>query len=181
MNRIQTIKFLIAIVSFMLAFNILIYFSQKLEPQQFYSPDGGFSVMIEGTPKEEIQLVNTLIGALPLRAYSSEVGGIAYLVSYTDFPPQYNFNSTNAQKILDSSRDGMASNVFGKVTSERLISINGYPGRYLTIAADNGGAVKAYVYLVKNRMYMLVVATSSSRIYDNSVHNFLDSFKLEGN
>ena len=181
MNKIKTLKILIAIISFMLAFNIIIYLNQKLEPQQFSPPGSDCSVMIKGDPKENNQVVNTVLGPVTAYSYESEVAGIAYLISYADYPAQYNLSGVDPQKLLDASRDNMAKNVFGRITSETLISIDGYPGRSITVAADNGGAAKAKIYLVKNRLYMLIVATSSSRIYRNSVGEFLDSLKLEGN
>jgi hypothetical protein len=70
--------------------------------------------------------------------------------------------------------------VHGKLLSEKIIQINGFPGREARIDFRDGLAVITMrAYLVKNKMYILQTITETKKDFNKSIGKFMDSFKLK--
>lgn len=144
--------------------------------EELVSEEGGFSIMLPGKPKFETKTINTEAGYLTTNIYVVEANGVAYAVMYTDYPEEAIANLT-AEQILDNARDGSVANSFGTLVKEEIISINGNPGRYITIAVKGGG-IRQRGYLVNNRIYSIAIATSSDKMFIKTISKVLESFKL---
>jgi hypothetical protein len=142
----------------------------------FTSNEGGFSVLLPGTPVVENKTVNTRIGRITATMYSVEYDGIAFFVAHSDYPESVMANMT-AEQVLDGARDGAVANTFGTLTSETIISLLDYPGRELTITANGGGA-RVRIFLVRNRLYQVIGAAPSDKMYRPEIRRVLDSFTL---
>lgn len=142
---------------------------------EFVSEEGGFSVSMPGTPTEETQSIPTEAGDIEIHMFSIESGSTAYLVGYSDYPPDV-IEIVDSDMLLDSARDGAVGD--GALLSEKSITLGDYPGRELTVeTSDEGIMVYARVYLVGNRLYQVVVSTGDDALTEE-MRGFLDSFKL---
>lgn len=100
-----------------------------------------------------------------------------YALSYFDYTPSMAFS-------LDKGRDGMVSAVNGTLLSEEAISLGGYPGREIKVAAKSKEIdllIRARFYNVGNRVYVLqhmVTKASDSAATAEKAAKFFDSFKV---
>jgi hypothetical protein len=153
----------------------------------YSSPQGGFTVLFPGIPKESSETLESSIGSLRLHsvAYNSF---IHYSVNYIDYPIDLEVPA-NVKRLLDGARDGSLSEVATEdphVTKESDISVDGHPGRFLQVELKGDAVVRTEYVLVKNRMYVVSVGTPKGRPnvlgaennYEKIATSFLDSFKI---
>jgi hypothetical protein len=138
-------------------------------------------------PNDQPQIIKTAIGELKLNIYMYEVpdsikdDNLVYGLIITDYPDSV-INS-DKKNILDvffrNSIDGAVSNVHGKLLTESVIQIDGFPGREIRVDFRDGLAViKMRFYLVKNEMYIIQTITDTKRDFNKSINRFMDSFEL---
>src|SRR5262249_33927006 len=129
----------------------------KAEWKEFTSKEGGFAVLLPGTPVEQRQLVKTPVGSVDVHLFVVDPEGApgAYVVGYSDFP-EVALNDGGAQKRLDNARDGAVAQVKGKLKSEKKIKLKGVPGRELHIEVNDKTAVRLRLYVVQNRLYQVM-------------------------
>lgn len=148
--------------------------------------NGNCSIQMPSQPTAQEKIVNSEIGELKTKMFFLQPANGSdenklYGLSFADYPEgTIHSDSTNLLKdFFDNSRDQAIENVHGKLLSETIIKINGYPGRESRIDFKNGLAIiKHRTYLVKNRIYILQVITLTENSYNVSINRFLDSFKL---
>lgn len=107
------------------------------EWQSFTSTDGNFSLLLPKTPREAKQELQTEIGNVPMKMFSTENGIMAYLAMYADYPVIFDTPSA-IKSSLDGSRDLMLSRRNGQVISERDINYGKFPGREFKAKTDQG-------------------------------------------
>lgn len=158
----------------------------KAEWTLFSLPEGGFTVMMPGKPVDFSQPLDTPAGTLQTHIYVVDLPSAAYMVLYTDLPVAPD-RVVGAQAVLDHARDKALVREKGKLLDDRVVSLDGYPGREFSIAAGIGGGVFIdRVYLVKTRLYTLSVldtsadtGSSESKPWQKKdTRTFLDSFRL---
>ena len=81
-------------------------------------------------------------------------------------------------KRLDQARDGAIASVGGKKRSEEKIKLKGHPGREIVIEKDSEVVVRMRIYLVKNRLYQVMVLGNGPVFPAKDAGFFLDSFRL---
>ena len=142
-------------------------------------PAGRFSVSLPGTPKEESQTTSTALGPLENHIITLETDEVIYMASYLDIPVSI-ADPDAIKKALDGGRDRALANIKGekKLLSETEISIDGFAGRELRISLPNDILLRARFYLVKQRLYQILVLVSATEADAKDVIRFLDSFKL---
>lgn len=150
--------------------------SKPIDLESFSSKEGRFTLLMPGTPKLETRVVNTAKGEVTAYMYIVKLDDRVYMVSYSDYPDDA-IHELTPEQILDNGRDGMIANVFGELISETIISLDGYPGRQLNIGVGNSG-IRAKIFLVKNRMYGVMVSGPNDKMYLEPAGDVLDSFRL---
>jgi hypothetical protein len=153
--------------------------SSPVEWKEFVSKEGGFSVVMPGTPTSGTQVAKTPIGAVTVHLFAAEVKnqGRAYLVTYNDVP-ELAGQPVDVEKGLDGSRDGILANMPGsKLLEEKKISLDGFPGRELTIEVPGKGTARWRVYMVKPRLYQVVAFGPKDITGLAEADKFFDSFK----
>ncbi|MBP7688077.1 MAG: hypothetical protein KA765_09220 [Thermoflexales bacterium] len=175
---------IIAIVAFLMSATLFTQTLRSLavsQPQAFTSKSGGFSVMTPATLKESTQSADTAIGQIDMHTFLAEVGNRAYIVVYADYPAEI-MQQSDPEQILDGGRDGAADNLKGQILSENTLTLDNHPGREFVInatAQDNlEMTVQARLYLVKNRLYQIMLAAPQSEFKSSDADAFLKSFKL---
>jgi hypothetical protein len=143
---------------------------------EFTSADGRFKVQMPGTPKEGSQAS----GGATMKTYSIESRNGAYVVGYADLPIPANEPEAAVQERLDGARDGAVRGGNATLSNSYRITLAGkYPGREFS-ATLNGtkGILRAKVYLVKGRLYQVMVIGTDSFANSSDSRQFLDSFAL---
>jgi hypothetical protein len=109
--------------------------------------------------------------------------GLLYCaVIYNDFPEWLvKQKDINWDAMLDSGRDGLVADTNGKVIMESKITLGNYPGREVVIEAKGQfktAIIKVRIYVVRNRMYQVMVITAKGEGGSFERDNFMDSFRL---
>jgi hypothetical protein len=142
------------------------------------SKDGGFTVAMPGVPTEKKQHVKTATGQLNVTLLLAEGrNDSVFVVSYSDFP-EAELKKGTLEKRLDHARDGAVSSARGKLRSEKTIELDGHPGREIAIENNGECIAKMRIYLVKNRLYQVMVLGNGMIFMTKDVGIFLDSFGL---
>lgn len=152
--------------------------SSQAEWKTLTSKAGRFTMMMPGEAKEQTQDVPTPVGKITMTMYILEVGGTAYFATFNDYPAEL-IQKSEAETLLNGARDGAVGNVKGKLTSEKKITIDTHPGRDISFEALGGQFVaRSRIYLVKERLYQVMVLAPKDNGLPKDIDKFLDSFKL---
>jgi hypothetical protein len=152
--------------------------------QTFSPPEGYFKVDLPSAPYEVIVPVNLGTELISMRAYRLETPVAAYLVSYVDYSRSL-VDPAEIEKAFDGGSNRLTETAKGYVISQKKIATGNIPGREVVI--ENGVAVvKLRMYLVKNRLYQVVVSypdpnnTSEGlvKFYNANNARFFDSFVI---
>jgi hypothetical protein len=140
--------------------------------------DGGFSVAMPAAPMEKKQQVKTATGTLSVVMQIADGRNDSlFVVSYSDFP-EADLKKGDVDKRLDQARDGAIASARGKKRSEEPLKLKGHAGREVVIEKDGEVVVKMRIYLVKNRLYQVMVLGNGPVFASKDVAIFLDSFRL---
>ncbi len=150
----------------------------------FVSPEGGFSVSMPGTPVKAGELLTSDSGPLAHYSHTLKTSMAEYGVSYSDFPYAIN-EPEQIKSSFDSGRDALLADMKLRLTSERDITIDGFPGRQI-VAESETYAFHDRFLAVNKRLYQVVIVvpkgkqkpTELARFYDSTVDKFFGSFKL---
>lgn len=153
------------------------------KPQEFKSGPGRFTVMTPTPLKETTQDLESEGSKIKLYLFSGQEGNTGYFVSYCDYPPEL-ATPEKAEQMLSGARNGAVSNAQGKLASEDRINLGDYPGRELVINAvgpqELAVTIKGRLFMVKNRLYQIMVVSPRGQIGAAATDAFLQSFKILG-
>lgn len=140
-------------------------------PPAFSPADSGFSVAMPGTPQEKSDKKGTHI-------FVSEVNGKGYIVGYTDFGHMVKANKSNADIMLDATRNGIINGARSKLVSEQKIEVEGHPGRDLHLITKEGFAMHLKLILTETRLYQVGVAAPQKDKDAPEIDQYIDSFRF---
>ena len=144
----------------------------------FASKEGRFSIAFPSKPETSVAKLKTVGGDVDVHRFSvaGKNNEISYLVQYNDLPPEVLRDGSD--KILDTCTESGVAGIHGKQVGEPLHStLDGNPGRAVQIEGA-GFKVEYRIYLVKNRLYQLIVFGDGSKGLADRAEPFLSSFKL---
>ena len=160
--------------------------------KEFSSAEGGFSILMPGTPQAKTQEVASPPGKVSFRTFELRTNTGVYDVSYSDLPI-YSEDPAHISEGLDANRDALLKSTGLKLLSEKAITFDGVPGREWLLVG-NEGVVRRRIIIVKDRLYTLSfvtapnVAFNSGRpsadpaertdFYEATAAKFFDSFKV---
>ncbi|HZZ79862.1 MAG TPA: hypothetical protein VFE62_15190 [Gemmataceae bacterium] len=146
--------------------------------KEITAKETGFSVAMPAEPMIKKQAVKTVNGLVNVMMYIADGRNDSnFVVSYSDFPTA-NFKKADIDKRLDQARDGAITKAGGKKRSEEKIQLMGHPGREIVIEKNGEIIVKMRLYLVKNRLYQVMVVGQGAIFTSRDVGAFFDSFHL---
>jgi len=157
--------------------------NDTLQFETFVSEEGGFSILMPGTPTEYNETINsTYYGEMvDVHMIGVNLDDVAYAVAYKDYSDAV-FETYSSSEILDFHRD---VETVAQVTSENNITIDGYSGReFCFTVSDNpeleiqGGEMISRCFIVDNRFYAISISTYNDIDSVDSKYEFLDSFEL---
>jgi hypothetical protein len=147
----------------------------------------GCQIYFPKKPADQSQTINSAIGELKLNIHMYEVpedtrdDNKLYGLIETEYPGD-KINSDMKDKldnIFRNSVDGAVSNVQGKLLTESIIELKGFPGREVRIRVKDGvGIIRMRSYLVKNRMYVIETVAETKNDANKASDRFMNSFKL---
>jgi len=146
---------------------------------RFSPPEGGFSILMPGTPEESQENVGTEEKPLILRGFKSirENEGV-YIVVYNDIPEEEMSNQKKLKAVLDSIPQEFAKAIKGRLISQKNITLNGYKGKEFKVQGSQGAIFRGRAYLTNNRVYLIGVATAKERYLRRTIPGFLNSFQI---
>ncbi len=145
------------------------------------------SIEFPEQPEIQTQQVETAIGPLSiitamLEHKEGEDGQFLYAAMTSVYPDSLiNSDKTELhEKFFRGSIDGAVNNVQGKILSEKIISLKGYPGRQIAVDYGSGTAViNMTMYLVHNEVIFLQTITNPEELENAASAKFYASFKLK--
>ncbi|MDY7014735.1 MAG: hypothetical protein SVX43_14250 [Cyanobacteriota bacterium] len=145
--------------------------------EEFTSTRGGFAISLPGTPIEDIAPADPDLGTLEIGSYvwESEASQIAYGVFYKVLPSAP--SPEQVAEFLDRFRDDFVAEgvLDGELLNERPLDLDRYTGREISVEGAEG-YIKARVYLVDERLYLLVAIAPNPTDFPGD--RFLNSFQL---
>ncbi len=141
--------------------------------QEYTSADGGFSVLMPGTPKKESQTVETKQGPITFNAAVVELPHGAFVASWADLPPKIPMNLTRSvQEIAD--------HYHGQVKEVHDAELAGSPGKAFVLKTERpSGEAEGRIYQFKNRLYLLLALGSNAKVLGSrETERFFGTFKL---
>ena len=145
----------------------------------FKSAEGRFSVGMPKTPTPAVKDVDSALGKLQLYSFTASSSTTFYLACYGDYPTEP--GSDRQTVVLDLVRDGVVKGIEGEFIAEKVISIDGHPGREFTAQKALDGVENIFtwrVYLVGRRLYQVAAVTAASSANSPEIQKFLNSFRL---
>jgi hypothetical protein len=146
----------------------------------YTSKEGGFLISLpSGKAVDQNPQMDTPVGKLSFHIHGVEIGAneAVFLTNYSDYPDVY--VASGEEKMFDSAKTGLTTSMQGaKVSSESKVTIEGHPGREYLLDVTNGNHFKCRVFLVKNRVIMLLAGGKPGKVNDKDIQTFFDSFKL---
>jgi hypothetical protein len=141
------------------------------------SPEGGFSVLMPAQPTAT-DSTGTSSGGGPFTNHMLSVQDSKriYAAMWSDYPPN---TKHDVPATIKAERNGFLRSMNAKLISETTISLHGYDGNEFTAEVEDGSAVKGRVYIVDNRLYMLIAVDTKGNGDQPSVERFLTSFELK--
>jgi hypothetical protein len=146
--------------------------------EEFRSDEGGFSVLMPGTPTP-----NTVTVALPSGLRQSHTFSATddemntYLVAYSD-SPRTKSKDVATGALFDKIREGLLIAQEGRLLGEASVSLDGNPGRALTIERRDDVIVTWRLFVVGERFYQLSAEVRTKETDPHAVSRFLNSFTL---
>lgn len=102
--------------------------------------------------------------------------GVEFIVSYSDAPILP--TAAAGEKILDAQRLALTQGDDSRMLSAEKLTVNGYLGRYYRARTEGGLQADEKLYLVRRRLYILLVVHDRGGDEDD-VRRFFDSFTFE--
>jgi hypothetical protein len=148
----------------------------------FTAPDGRFSVLMPGVPKQESQTQKTYMGEINLNVLLAQPPKqeVAYLVVYNEFPHSYG-QLTDPQEILNNVRDMALKTTKSNLLNQRNIrSSNGHPGKEIAYINSGGKITRSRIYVADGRLYQVMAITSKKqqKTLAKTITGYLNSFQL---
>jgi hypothetical protein len=152
--------------------------------QEVYQSDYGiFSITAPANLTEQILPVDVpTVGRIDAHAFTGQNGNVVYSVTYSDYPAGY-IGQTNPEELLNGARDGAVGKVDRKIIGEETVSLDGNPGKEITVYGKmeegNYFISKMRLYLVGNRLYVVMILAPEGELSVKEMDDYLNSFSLK--
>ncbi|NJK37227.1 MAG: hypothetical protein HC920_05335 [Oscillatoriales cyanobacterium SM2_3_0] len=144
--------------------------------QRFIPKDGEFSVLMPGTPREEIEENPDSVFYLYLADQGADkIYGVFY-ARFLSPPPE--LNPDELDELYRSFVDGFLEDWSQKqILKEEPITLGSFPGKEYEVQGSEGRA-KLRVYWANSRLYVVLAVSKTQGTLPGQIDTFLDSFQL---
>ncbi len=145
--------------------------------QTYRSAPGRFSVLMPCSPTTETKSTETDLGPIAMQMASCVTSNRFTSVIYYDVPSTV---TKTAESLLTDTADAfMKGGGFVEKAGRQQIAIDGYPGiEIIGESADGQSVVQARYYLVRSRVYLVMVGTAASDVAAPDIGSYFGSFKV---
>lgn len=146
--------------------------------EDFTSDAHKFKARFPGKPKLQSQPDPA---GTTMQMYAVEDRNGVMAVAVADMPLPENMSETQVNGALEGAVNGQVRSGGGSLKTSSSIMVNGkYPGRELvaSITQPKTGQVRSKIFLVKNRLYQVMVMGTDSYATSSQATEFLNSFQL---
>lgn len=133
---------------------------------------GRFSVLMPVHPEKSEHPVESEGGKLTHNIFMAKTAVGAFALSYADYT-----NTSDPQKVLERVRDGAINGIKGKLVSSKTVTHKGFPGLEFEASLE-GALYTSRIYLVKARLYQMVVVAGQGNVSSMEINRYLTSFDL---
>ena len=137
--------------------------------REFKPANGGFSVMLPGTPKSQ--------ESDGVVVYTLQKDSLIYVVGYGDYDLNL-IKQKGADAVLNADRDSFVKSVKGKIESQKKEALEGNPGLNVRISTPNGAHFLLREFLVGKRLFQVVTGGPKGTLDSEPSKKFHASFKL---
>jgi hypothetical protein len=139
--------------------------------QPFTPQQGKFTVLMPGVPEETQKA-----GVSGFEVNRSQ-DSVIYGVSYIDFPIAPKDREGGVTEVFVGTKTGFEENRHVLV-SDRAVELQGHPGREMKFTRADGVVTHCRVYVVNQRLYLVVARTTREQALAKSIEGFLNSFQI---
>jgi hypothetical protein len=145
----------------------------SLEWKEITSQDGGFRVLMPPGAARLSADEEPPVGKITLTTYTVKQNGDGYFVGWADLPPKPPFDPEDFVKGVAKRYDN------AEVRSSKAVTLQDNPGREFELETPKTRKVVGRLYVVKNRLYELIVIGDGSRPPASAeAQKFFSSFQL---
>lgn len=148
--------------------------------EAFTSKAGGFTALFPGTPKESRETIGKTADDKPVYQFQFAVESAngAYMVSYQDNPELVNADADQTRKLLEGGRNGAMKALKGESLKEKETKLDKHRGLEFEFTFTEG-AYRSRIFLVKGRLYQVILVGTKDFVHSQDAEKFLRSFKLK--
>lgn len=145
---------------------------------EFSFAEEGFAAQFPHEPRFEERVYQTALvpgGVTKERVYSSESGGVSYLVAVADF----GVNRTTENRAIDEAARKLTAK--GKLTHDVSARIDFHYGRSLRVEDGSGTSYSSAIFYIDNKVYQVEViypVNNSEPMGNAAIHFFQHAFRL---
>jgi hypothetical protein len=141
---------------------------------KFVSDEGGFSVLMPGTPTETTETDQSEHGPYTTHLVTLRQAPNVFLIGWVEYDPSFNFNR---HAELEANRDNFINGVKAQLLETRSTTFYGYPA--IEFTAENANRVfRSRVFIVGRRPYQLVIGSPKQIDDSANINRFFNSFKV---
>lgn len=141
--------------------------------QEFSSEEGNFVVLMPNIPIKQKPFNS---GGIDIYTYTCSTDDVTYLVGYNVFSTAL-LQQLNPEETLTSVIRGMSAQSNGKVVNTLDIKLKDYLGKEFKVEGSNI-VFQGRVFLVKQRVYYVMLISRTGISNTSEINNFFNSFKL---
>jgi hypothetical protein len=145
--------------------------------QDVVSKEGGFRVLMPGSPRMTDSVVHTRLGSLQVKAYDIDSGDSEFSVFYGDLDSS-GLANVSSEEWIDAVRDIYIVRSKAILLDEKILSFHGRFGKETRYEISGLGKVARRMYAVNGRIYTLNVASKKQGAQEDSIARFFDSFEI---
>lgn len=154
--------------------------ANSLEFKELVSKEGGFSILLPGTPQQDKQNAGDDANPMYLYYYSAKVSqNLLYFASFIDYSDEI-VKNRQPEDILKNVQNGSVSRAdTNKLVSEKTLTVAGLPAREYEYSDANQISYLTRAFLSGKRLYQIgVVYAAGFKPNSSDVDKFFNSLKL---
>jgi hypothetical protein len=149
------------------------------ELKAFASREGGFTVLLPGTPREQALKHKGPDGREVVSyTFVVERTPAAYTIAYASDPNLAKADLDAINVRLEKVRKGLESSLNGKLVGERKITLEKHPGLEFHLELAGTSFYRSRIYIVRDRFFQVTVLGPREVALSPESNAILDSFQL---
>ena len=168
------------LLAFVVAGTFIVRQASAARWKKISSREGGFACLMPASPKIDSQTIEVNGMKVQGKAFSAwNRANSEFTLAYFDTPGTLSQEET--EKWLDRQGQMLTQGDESRMVFAQKLALKGYSGRHYTAHTENNTDADEMVYLVKRRLYFLIVVQDRGGGDQEDVKRFFESFTFEPN